>query len=67
MKKLIFLVALVLLLATPMQAKTQWTVGNKTFDVDTLVFPHLVGPGVTFAKYDLPDMPLKVSDRTGKI
>lgn len=61
MKKLLFLVASALLLASPMHAKTQWNVGGKTFDVDTLVFPHLVGPGVTFAKYDLPDMPLKVS------
>ena len=61
MKKLIFLVALVLLLASPMRAKTQWTVGSKVFDVDTLVFPHMVGPGVIFAKYDLPAMPLKVS------
>ena len=49
MKKLIFLVALVLLLASPMRAKTQWTVGSKVFDVDTLVFPHMVGPGVIFA------------------
>mgnify|MGYP003213462183 CR=1 FL=1 len=48
MKKLIFLVALVLLLASPMRAKTQWTVGSKVFDVDTLVFPHMVGPGVIF-------------------
>ena len=61
MKKLIFLVALVLLLASPMRANSQWTVGSKVFDVDTLVFPHMVGPGVIFAKYDLPAMPLKVS------
>lgn len=42
-------------------AKTQWTINQKAYDVDTLVYPHQVGPGVVFSKYDLPDMPLKVS------
>lgn len=42
-------------------AKTQWTINQKTYDVDTLVYPHQVGPGVVFSKYDLPGMPLKVS------
>ncbi len=45
----------------PASAKTQWTINQKNYDVDTLVFPHQVGPGVVFAKYDLPAMPLKVS------
>ncbi len=61
MKKLLFIAASALLLTMPMNARTQWTVGGKVFDVDTLVFPHPVGPGVIFAKYDLPAMPLKVS------
>ncbi len=42
-------------------AKTQWTINQKAYDVDTLVYPHQVGPGVVFSKYDLPGMPLKVS------
>jgi len=42
-------------------ARDQWIVGNSSWPVDTLVFPHRVGPGLTSAKYDLPDIPLKVS------
>ena len=42
-------------------ARDQWIIGDIGYDVDTLIFPHLVGPGVTAAKFDLPDMPLKVS------
>ena len=61
MKRLFSLVALALVVLMPMQAKTQWTLAGNVYDVDTLVFPHLVGPGVMFAKYDLPAMPLKVS------
>ena len=42
-------------------ARDQWVIGDKAYDVDTLVFPHLVGPGVTAAKFDIPALPLKVS------
>lgn len=42
-------------------AKNQWNVGGHYYDVDTIIFPHQAGPGVYCAKYDLPDMPLKVS------
>ena len=42
-------------------ARDQWTIGDKAYDVDTLIFPHLVGPGVTSAKFDIPALPLKVS------
>ena len=45
-------------------ARDQWTLDGKTYDVDTLIYPHPVGPGVEFAKYDLPLMPLKVSVMT---
>ncbi len=50
-------------LAMPLSsaAKTQWTINQKVYDVDTLIYPHPVGPGVIFAKYDVPGMPLKVS------
>ena len=54
------LVALVLCSITG-TARDQWVIGDKAYDVDTLVFPHLVGPGVTAAKFDIPAMPLKVS------
>ena len=50
--------------ATIATARDQWTIGDKAYDVDTLVFPHLVGPGVTAAKFDLPALPLKVSVTT---
>ena len=42
-------------------ARDTWTLAGKTYEVDTLVAGHKVGPGTTFAKYDLPAMPLKVS------
>ena len=47
--------------AMPLQAKNQWTMEGKTYDVDTIVYPHKVGPGVTYSRYDLPSFPLKVS------
>ena len=42
-------------------ARDQWIIGDKAYEVDTLIFPHLVGPGVTAAKFDIPALPLKVS------
>ncbi len=56
------LVFIMLLMAvTTMAAREQWTIGDRAYEVDTLIFPHLVGPGMTAAKFDLPAMPLKVS------
>jgi len=49
------------LLALSGLARDHWTIGDKAYEVDTLIFPHLVGPGVMAAKYDIPDLPLKVS------
>jgi exopolysaccharide biosynthesis protein len=61
-KSLLFSVFLALLLGVGTgQARDQWVIGDKAYEVDTLVFPHLVGPGVTAAKYDIPALPLKVS------
>jgi hypothetical protein len=59
-QNIICVLALSLTCATGV-ARDQWTIGDKAYDVDTLIFPHLVGPGVTAAKYDIPAMPLKVS------
>lgn len=42
-------------------ARTQWTLNGKAYDVDTLIYTHPAGPGVTVAKFDLPQIPLKVS------
>ena len=42
-------------------ARDRWTIGDQSFEVDTLIYPHRVGPGMTAAKFDLPAMPLKVS------
>ena len=49
------------LIALAGNARDQWVIGDKAYDVDTLIFPHLAGPGVTAAKYDIPELPLKVS------
>ena len=62
MRKTLFLTAFVLLLASAAgNARDQWIIGDKAYEVDTLIFPHLAGPGVTAAKYDIPALPLKVS------
>ena len=42
-------------------AHDQWIIGDKAYPVDTLIFPHMAGPGVIAAKYDIPALPLKVS------
>ena len=58
-----FVISLAVLSLLPLSglARDQWVIGDKAYDVDTLIFPHLAGPGVTAAKFDLPAMPLKVS------
>ena len=63
MRKALFFSAFFILLLTSATgyARDQWVIGDKAYEVDTLVFPHLVGPGVTAAKYDIPALPLKVS------
>ena len=60
MKQGLFL-AIVLLMYVTGFARNQWVISDQAYDVDTLIFPHLVGPGVTSAKYDIPALPLKVS------
>ena len=42
-------------------ARDQWVISGHAYDVDTLIYPHWVGPGVTSAKFDIPALPLKVS------
>ena len=59
--RLFWCLAVLLLCSLAGNARDQWVIGDKAYDVDTLVFPHLVGPGVTAAKYDIPALPLKVS------
>ena len=63
MRRSIFWATLALLLMGTVTgaARDQWTIGDKAYDVDTLIFPHLAGPGVIAAKYDIPALPLKVS------
>ena len=60
MKRTLF-IALSLLAAVAGIARDQWVIGDKAYEVDTLIFPHLAGPGVIAAKYDIPALPLKVS------
>ena len=55
------LTLLLLLACLTGMAKTQWNIGGTYYDVDTIIFPHQAGPGVTCAKFDLQKMPLKVS------
>lgn len=57
----LFFLALMLAAAIPASALTHWSLNGKAYQVDTLIYPHPVGPGVTLSKYDLPEMPLKVS------
>lgn len=60
--RLLFALLVVVALGTATgTARDQWVIRDQAYDVDTLIFPHLVGPGVTAAKYDLPALPLKVS------
>ena len=61
MKRLSFLALTLLLVAVTGIARDKWTIGDKEYEVDTLIFPHLAGPGLTAAKYDVPALPLKVS------
>ena len=61
MKRLSFLAITLLLVAVTGIARDKWTIGDKEYEVDTLIFPHLAGPGLTAAKYDVPALPLKVS------
>lgn len=64
MKKILLTICIVLVTLIAASAKDQWTLNGVSYDVDTIIFPHPVGPGVTFGKYDLPAMPLKVSVMT---
>ncbi len=57
----LILAALALAAFVPAQALTHWTLNGKPYQVDTLIYPHPVGPGVSLSKFDLPEMPLKVS------
>ena len=61
MKRLLVLAITLSLVVVAGWSRDTWTIGDKAYEVDTLIFPHLAGPGVTAAKYDIPALPLKVS------
>ena len=61
MRKIFILAAVLSLVTGTGWSRDQWVIGDKAYEVDTLIFPHLAGPGVTSAKYDIPALPLKVS------
>ena len=42
-------------------ARDQWTIRDKVYDVDTVIVPHLVGPGMTCVKYHVQEIPLLVN------
>lgn len=43
------------------QAKDKWTINQTPYEVDTLIYKHIVGPGTTLTKYTIPGFPLFVS------
>ena len=57
---LLALIVAVIAGVSTVSARDQWVIQDQAYDVDTLIFPHRVGPGLTSAKYDLPALPLKV-------
>ena len=61
MKRLLLLALTLSLVTVVGWPRDQWVIGDKAYEVDTLIFPHLAGPGLTAAKYDVPALPLKVS------
>ena len=61
MKRLLLLALTLSLVTVAGWSRDQWVIGDKAYEVDTLIFPHLAGPGLTAAKYDVPELPLKVS------
>lgn len=60
MKRVMFILLLGLGCSIYMSAKNLINIDGKDYTVDTLTYKHQVGPGTTYAKYDLPELPLKV-------
>ena len=59
-----FVLAVLVLAALGMataDARNQWMIRDKAYDVDTVIFPHVAGPGMICAKYQVPDIPLLIS------
>lgn len=54
------LIGLILGTLTGLSAN-QWVIRDKAYDVDTIIFPHMVGPGMVAAKYQVPAIPMLVS------
>ena len=42
-------------------ARDQWTIHDQVYDMDTVIYPHQVGPGMICVKYEVPDIPLLVN------
>lgn len=60
--RFIFAVLAVMVLGTSMAgARDQWIIRDKAYDVDTVIFPHMAGPGMVCAKYQVIGIPLLVS------
>ena len=58
---LLTVLVLAVLGTTTASALNQWIIRDKAYDVDTIIFPHMAGPGMICAKYQVPDIPLLVS------
>ncbi len=56
-----FIASLLMLVAAMTASASTWTLNGRAYQLDTLIYPHPVGPGVILTKYDLPELPLKVS------
>ncbi len=61
-KHLVITALAALVLGTSMAgARNRWVIRDKAYDVDTVIFPHMAGPGMITAKYQVPEIPLMVS------
>lgn len=65
MKKQLFLNLIcavgVLICFNTANAKDKWNINGTEYDVDTVIYKHVVGPGTTMAKYSLGKFPLLIS------
>ena len=61
MKKILFIMMALMLGTATVDARTQWTIRDVLYDVDTVIYPHQVGPGMISAKYNIAEIPLMIS------
>lgn len=60
MKKILFGASCLLIAGMSVFAKNTISINGSTYDIDTLVYKHNVGPGTKYAYYNVPDRPLTI-------